>query len=175
MKSSHSIEEYLQILGSGDVGSARTKGHCLFSNKPLYLLLVYAAVRAADTVTVIGIALFLWTSYPLFFAPMRQPVPLATRLPADGDQVATGECSIQLERDIPWELCYFCAHLNTSEEQGVFHSSWYHLILMVGISPNSLSPFSRELIKPYKTQLQTFTRRPISLLLRPMHLGRSLT
>ena len=56
---------YLQILGSGDVGSARTEGHCLFSYRPLYLLLVYAVVRAADTLTVIAIALLLRSGHPL--------------------------------------------------------------------------------------------------------------
>ena len=98
---------YLQILGSGDVGSARTEGHCLFSFRPLYLLLVYAVVRAADTLTVIAIALLLRSGHPLLFGPVWQPVHPATRLPADDDPIAIGECRFQFGRGILPTLGYF--------------------------------------------------------------------
>ena len=103
---------YLQILGSGVVGSARTEGHCLFSYSPLYLLLVYAVVRAADTLTVIAIAPLLRSVHPLLFGPVRQPVHPATRLPADDDPIAIGECRFQFGRGILPTLGYF-VHIST--------------------------------------------------------------
>ena len=131
---------YLQILGSGDVGSARTEGHCLFSYSPLYLLLVYAVVRAADTLTVIAIALLQRSGHLLLFGPVWQPVHPATRLPVDDDPIAIGKCRFQFGRGILPTLAILCTSLHLHQTG----SALYFLMLLSIIFdtiPKSLSLF----------------------------------
>ena len=120
---------YLQILGSGDVGSARTEGHYLFSYSPLYLLLVYAVVRAADTLTVIAIALLRRSVHPLLVWASAATGSSCNPAPSRRRSDRHWRMPFPIRARHPANTRLFYAHFSTSAKPEVLYASYCDLVL----------------------------------------------